>query len=175
MTTKTLSATILDNEAVVEYDSSTAGYALLALRVVMGWTLFYAGVTKLLAGDWTAEGYLLHAIPEGNPFASLWPMFADLSFIISPLVMLGLTLTGLGLILGAAVRWNAFWAAVMMMFFWASSLPLENGIIVDSHFVYALLLFTLGAFGVGRLAGLDAIVETKPIVQRNSWLTYLLG
>jgi thiosulfate dehydrogenase (quinone) large subunit len=31
-----------------------------------------------------------------------------------------LTLTGLGLMLGALTRFNAFWGAVMMMFYWAA-------------------------------------------------------
>jgi thiosulfate dehydrogenase [quinone] large subunit len=60
----------------VKYSENTVGYALLTLRMVMGWTFFYAGITKVLDPAWTAEGFLLHAVPEGNPFGGLgrpWP------------------------------------------------------------------------------------------------------
>jgi thiosulfate dehydrogenase [quinone] large subunit len=41
--------------------------------------------------------------------------------------------------------------------------------------VYAILLFGLGAFGAGRILGLDAYLEDLEIVQSNPWLRYLLG
>lgn len=71
----------------------------------------------------------------------------------------------------------------MMLFFWASSLeggllqglPVAHGWVVDDHIVYALLLFGLGAFGAGRILGLDRRLEDTAFVQRNRWLTYLLG
>jgi thiosulfate dehydrogenase [quinone] large subunit len=97
--------------------------------------------------------------------------------------MWGLTLTGLALILGAFVRWSAFWGAVMMMFYWLASLqggllaglPLAHGWVVDDHLIYAVLLFGLGAFGAGRILGLDAWIERTDFVQNNTWLRYLLG
>jgi thiosulfate dehydrogenase [quinone] large subunit len=103
--------------------------------------------------------------------------------LVDHLVMWGLTLTGLGLILGALVRWNAFWGAVMMLFFWAASLegglmaglPLAHGWVIDDHMVYAVLLFGLGAIGAGRLLGVDAYLETLDVVETNRWLRYVLG
>jgi thiosulfate dehydrogenase [quinone] large subunit len=112
----------------------------------------------------------------------LWQGFAG-SPIIDGLVAWGLTLTGLGLVLGVLVRWNAFWGAVMLLFFWAASLygglsqglPLEHGWLIDDHIVYALLLFGLGAFGAGRILGIDTIIEGSGFVKRNPWLRYILG
>ena len=113
----------------------------------MGWTLFQGGITKLITypdanpeDNWTAAGFLNNAIPEGNPFVGLWGSMAG-NPLVDQLVMWGLTLTGLGLILGALVRWNAFWGAVMMLFSWAASLqggllqglPLAHGWVVDDH------------------------------------------
>jgi thiosulfate dehydrogenase [quinone] large subunit len=146
-------------------------------------------VTKLVTyldanpeNNWTATGYLLNAIPEGNPFVGLWGSMAG-SPLIDALVMWGLTLTGLGLILGALVRWNAFWGAVMMLFFWAAALegglmaglPLAHGWVVDDHLVYAALLFGLGAIGAGRILGVDARLEQLSVVRNNRWLRWLLG
>jgi thiosulfate dehydrogenase [quinone] large subunit len=186
---RTLDAEIFGRRTDFEYSEQWIGYALVGLRVVMGWTLFQGGVTKLLtyvdndpANDWTAAGFLQNAIPQGNPFMGVWSSFAG-SPLIDALNMWGLTLCGLALILGALVRWSAFWGAVMMLFYWAAALeggflaglPLAHGWVVDDHIVYAVLLFGLGAFGAGRILGVDAYLEDLRPVQRTPWMRYLLG
>jgi len=62
-----------------EYSEHWVGYSLFILRLVMGWTLFQGGVTKLVTyidGDpetgWTAAGYLANAIPASDPFIGVW-------------------------------------------------------------------------------------------------------
>jgi thiosulfate dehydrogenase [quinone] large subunit len=192
MSTKTIrqiDATVFGRETTFEYSENWIGYALVSMRVVMGWVLLQGGLTKLVtytnatpADDWTAAGYLANAIPAGNPFTSLFAAMAG-SPLVDMLVMWGLTLTGLGLILGALVRWNAFWGAVMMMFFWAASLtgglaaglPVAHGWVVDDHLVYAALLFGLGAAGAGRILGVDAYLERLAFVKNNRVLRLLLG
>jgi thiosulfate dehydrogenase [quinone] large subunit len=171
-----MKAELLGREANFEYSETWVGYALLGLRLVMGWTLFYAGITKVLDPEWSAQGFLTHAIPEGNPFVGLWAALAsDWLWLIDPLNQWGLTLVGLALLVGAFVRWSAFWGAVMMLFYWLASFPLEHSFIVDDHLVYAVLLFGLGAFGAGRILGLDAWLEDTALVQQNAWLRLLLG
>ncbi|MFB6219080.1 MAG: hypothetical protein ABEH77_07900 [Halobacteriaceae archaeon] len=180
---------MLGRETTFEYSETWVGYAVVTLRVVMGWTLFQGGLTKLVTyldatpeNNWTAAGFLAHAIPDGNPFAGTWAAMAG-NPAVDALVMWGLTLTGLGLVLGALVRWNAFWGAVMMLVFWAASLeggipaglPLAHGWVVDDHLVYAALLFGLGAVGAGRVLGLDGYIEATAVVRNNAWLRYLLG
>ena len=187
--TRQLDAELFGRETHFEYSEHWIGYALVSMRVVMGWVLLQGGLTKLVtyldadpANNWTAAGYLANAIPEGNPLAGMFAAMAG-SPTIDILVMWGLTLTGFGLIIGAFVRWNAFWGAVMMLFFWAAALqgglmaglPLEHGWVVDDHLVYAALLFGLGAIGAGRILGLDAYLEDLEIVQNNRWLRLLLG
>jgi thiosulfate dehydrogenase [quinone] large subunit len=191
MSTETheLDAEIFGRKAHFEYSEHWIGYALVSLRVVMGWVLLPGGLTQLVTyldgnpgNNWTAAGFLQGAIPPGNPFTGLFASMAG-NPIIDILVMWGLTLTGIGLIIGAAVRWNAFWGAVMMMMFWAASLtgglfaglPVAHGWVVDDHLVYALLLFGLGAIGSGRILGLDARLEKTAIVQNNRWLRLILG
>jgi thiosulfate dehydrogenase [quinone] large subunit len=177
-----LNGTVLGREVAHEYSRTWTAYAIVGLRIVMGWTLFQAGIVKLLDPEWSAAGFLQFAVPEGNPFIGLWQGFAG-SPIIDGLVAWGLTLTGLGLVLGVLVRWNAFLGAVMLLFFWAASLygglsqglPLEHGWLIDDHIVYALLLFGLGAFGAGRILGIDTIIEGSGFVKRNPWLRYILG
>lgn len=189
MATRTMEADLFGKETRFEYSETWVGYALVGLRVVMGWTLFQGGLTKLITyldtnpdNNWTAAGFLANAIPEGNPFMSYWATMAG-SPTVDILVMWGLTLTGLGLILGALVRWNAFWGAILMLLFWAASLegglmaglPLAHGWVVDDHVVYAMLLFGLGAFGSGRILGLDSWIEKLGFVKRYSSLRLILG
>jgi thiosulfate dehydrogenase [quinone] large subunit len=159
------------------------------MRVVMGWVLLQGGLTKLVTylnatpeDNWTAAGYLANAIPEGNPFIGMFAAMSG-SPIVDILVMWGLTLTGIGLIIGAAVRFNAFWGAVMMMMFWAAALtggitqglPVAHGWVVDDHLVYAALLFGLGAAGAGRILGVDAYIEQMEFVKNNRVLRLFLG
>jgi thiosulfate dehydrogenase (quinone) large subunit len=53
--------------------------------------------------------------------------------------------------------------------------PVTYGWVVNDHIVYAVLLFGLGAFGAGRILGLDAIIERSKIARENQFLRYLLG
>ncbi|USZ66968.1 DoxX family protein [Halorussus salilacus] len=176
MSTRQLETELFGRRTDFEYSETWVGYALFGLRVVMGWTLFYAGITKVLDPEWSAEGFLLNAIPAGNPFTGLWATLAsDWLWLIDPLNAWGLTLVGFALLVGAFVRWSAFWGAVMMVFYWAASLPLENGIVIDDHIVYALLLFGLGAFGAGRILGVDEYLEETSVAKRYPTLRYLLG
>jgi len=70
-----------------------------------------------------------------------------------------------------------------MIFYWMSSLqggllaglPIAHGWVVDDHIVYAALLFGLGAFGAGRILGLDAYLEDTDLVSRNRALRLVLG
>ena len=182
MTTRNLSANLLGREVAVEYSGNAIAYAILTLRVAMGWIFFQAGIEKVLDPEWTAAGYLQFAIHENNPFSALWANFAG-SPTIDLLVQYGLVLTGVGIILGALLRWNAIWAAMMMIFFWASALqgglseglPLAHGWVIDDHIVYAALVFGLGAIGAGRISGVDAALERTRLVQNNAWLKYILG
>lgn len=181
-TERELHTEIFGREVRWAYDEGWVGYSVLALRVVMGWIFLQAGLEKVFDPEWTAAGYLQNAVPEGNPFGDLWLSMAG-SPLVDALVAWGLTLIGLCLIVGLLVRFSAFWGAVMMLFFWASALqggllqglPLEHGWVVDDHIVYAVLLFGLGAFGAGRILGLDRRLEESNLVQNNPWLTYLLG
>jgi thiosulfate dehydrogenase [quinone] large subunit len=179
-----LDAEIFGQSVSFDYSEGWVAYSILTLRVAMGWVLFQGGIVKVLDPTWSASGFLLNAIPEGNPLAGFWVALANNYIgIIDPLNAWGLTLTGLALMLGAAVRWSAFWGAVMMMFYWLASLtggiaqglPVAHGWVVDDHLIYALLLFGLGAWGAGRILGVDAYLEEMDFVKNNSWLRLFLG
>lgn len=176
-----LKAKFFGREIDFDYSESRVGYSLLAMRLSIGWIMFQGGITKVLDPTWTAAGYLTN-VPSGNPFVGLWSMMAGVP-MVDMMVAWGLVLTGLGLMLGAFFRWSAFWASVMNILFWASSLkggllqglPVAHGWVIDSHIVYIMLLFGLAAFGAGRVFGVDRYLEDTEVVKDNTWLRYLLG
>ncbi|KAB1189012.1 MULTISPECIES: DoxX family protein [Haloferax] len=186
---RVLETKLFGQDVTFEYSERWVGLSLFIMRIVMGWTLFQGGVTKLVtyldadpSNNWTAAGFLANAIPPGNPLAGLWMSMAG-NPLIDQLNMWGLTLTGLALILGAFVRFSAFWGAIMMLFYWAAALeggilaglPLAHGWVVDDHIVYAVLLFGLGAFGAGRILGVDAYLENLEFVKKNRWMSLVMG
>jgi thiosulfate dehydrogenase [quinone] large subunit len=182
VSTRTLDAELFGRETQFDYSETWVGYALVALRLVMAWVFLQAGLEKLLAGNWTAAGFLENAVPPGNPLSGVWGSLAGAGWV-DPLVIYGQLAIGLALLVGAAVRLAAFFGALQMALFWAASLqgglmaglPIEHGYAVSSHTVYAILLFGLGAFGAGRILGLDRRIEQSEFVQNNRWLRLFLG
>lgn len=57
----------------------------------------------------------------------------------------------------------------------AAGLPLEDGWVIDDHVAYVLVLFGLGAFGAGRILGLDRVIEEIVVVERHPSPKYVLG
>lgn len=176
MGTRQLDTELFGRSVEFTYSETWIGYSLLSLRFVMGWTFFLPGIRHLWDPEWSAQGLLLYGIPDGNPFGGLWATLGnDWVWLLTPLNSIGLTLVGLALILGVFVRFSAFAGSLMMGFYWAAALPLENAYLVDDHIVYILLLFGLGALGAGRILGLDATLEEFDIVKQYPRLKLLLG
>ncbi len=162
---------------------------MLGLRLVIAWVFLQAGLAKLFEGGvgdplaWSSAGFLNNAVAEANPLHGVFLAFADFAPILDPMVIFGQVLIGLALLFGVFFRFAAAMGAIQMFFFWTAAwqgglmagFPVDNGYFIDSSFVYLLLLFGLGAWGAGRLAGIDSQLEETAIVKNNPWLRYLLG
>lgn len=178
-----LETELFGKDVEFEYSEHWVGYSLLAMRIGIGWILLQGGLTKIFSSSWSASGYLSN-IPAGNPFQTIWTLMVTepLIGIVNILVVAGLTLTGLGIILGAFMRLNAFFASTMMLLFWASSLeggliqglPVAHGWVIDSHIVYIILIVAAAEFGAGRILGLDEKIEQMDFVQRHEWIKHFL-
>ena len=177
MGTRQLDTNIFGRDVQFNYSETWIGYALLVLRVLIGWTFLLPGIKHAWDPNFSAGGLLGFVATEqsGNPFHWLWEPMLDWVWLFTPMVSLGLIAIGLAVIFGAFFRFAAFWGHVMMAFFWAASLPLENSYLVSYHTVYAFVLFGLGAFGAGRILGLDSYIEQLDIVQENPRLKLFLG
>ena len=186
---RTLRSELLGNEVTFNYSETWLAYSMLGLRVVMAWVFLQAGLSKLFEGGladplaWSSVGFLQNAIAEANPLQGLFLFFADYAAIIDPMVVFGQILIGLALLFGVLFRFAALMGAIMMAMFWTAAwqgglmagFPVAHGYFVDSSFVYMLLLFGLGAWGAGRILGVDRILEETELVENAPWLRYVLG
>lgn len=128
--------------------------SIFILRISLGWLFFYAGITKILNPDWTAQGYISGA----KNFQAFYEFF--LSPNILPIINIinawGLTLLGASLILGILVRISApLGVMLMLLYYLALGFPHPNATsyIVDQHIIFIVGLFILWAFNAGRIWG----------------------
>lgn len=146
------------------------------LRVVFGWFFFYAGITKVVNPDWTAQGYLMGA----KTFTGLYQWLASPGMIgfTNFVNEWGLTLIGISLILGIGVRLSSILGAIMMLLYYfpVSTFPyVANGFIVDTHIIYATALILLATLRAGRYYGLENWCAGLPICSKYPKLRGLIG
>jgi thiosulfate dehydrogenase [quinone] large subunit len=142
---------------------------VVALRVLIGWHFLYEGVSKLTADAWSAKGYLLQS---RGPLAEVFRwMAADPERLatVDQLNMWGLTLIGLGLILGCFTRLASASGIVVILLFYLCnppfvgyfySIPAEGSyLIVNKNLVELAGLAVVLVTGSGRVLGLDRIIH----------------
>ncbi|MBI5754448.1 DoxX family protein [Candidatus Peregrinibacteria bacterium] len=136
--------------------------ALFLLRIALGWLFFYAGLEKLLNPNWDATGFLTHA----KTFQSFYGWFGSAANIswVNFLVPWGETLIGLGLIFGTLTRLASYFGILLLALFYFPSLEfpyVENGILVDDHFIYILVFAVFIHERAGAFWGLDSFINKK--------------
>lgn len=113
----------------------------MILQIALGVVFLWAGIGKF-SSDFTAEGYLLNA--TAGPFKDMFMAMAG-SALVDGLVMYGQVLIGAALVLGVFTRFAAYSGALMMVLFYLSVLPPEQGYITQ-HIIYALGLHLVATF-----------------------------
>lgn len=142
--------------------------SLFTLRVTLGWMFFYAGITKVVDPAWSSAGYLKGA----KTAVWLFEFFSrpDILPTIDFLNKWGLTLLGISLILGAAVRLSSVLGVFLMVLYYLPILdfpyPNPHAYIVDEHIIYMTALIFMTAVKGGRAWGLDAICGKLPICSK---------
>ncbi|KKU16860.1 MAG: hypothetical protein UY26_C0002G0058 [Candidatus Jorgensenbacteria bacterium GW2011_GWA1_48_13] len=149
---------------------------LFVLRVVTGWLMFYAGITKILDPNWSAAGYLKGA----QTFAGFYQWLASDSLlgIVNFVNEWGLTILGVSLILGIGVRLSSILGAILMLLYYfpVANFPfVEHGFIVDDHIIDAAVLAFLAAVRAGRYYGLERWCSNLPICSKFPKLRNWLG
>jgi thiosulfate dehydrogenase [quinone] large subunit len=150
------------------------GITAAVTRISIGFVFLWAFVDKLFGlgfatpaeRAWTAGGAPTAGFLSGveGPFGSFFQsmsgqVWADWLF------MAGLLGIGVALIAGVAMRIAAASGALLLVFMWMASLPLENNPFMDDHLVYAMVLVLLAAMRAGDTAGLGAQWRQLPVVR----------
>ena len=142
-------------------------YLLTALRVMIGWHFLYEGLVKLANPDWSSIGFLLDS---KGAFSNLFYSLAsnpDVLKVVDTLNIAGLTLIGLGLILGSFTRLATIGGIVLLAFYYLSHppfvglkyvLPMEGSyLVVDKNLIELVALCVLLVFPTGHLLGFDRL------------------
>lgn len=136
--------------------------SLFLLRVGIGIVFLYAGISKLLADNWSAAGYLNSA----QTFSGLYHWLASAGNIgwINFINIWGAILIGVGLIFGFLTRW-ASWAGIIMMvlyYFPVLDFPHvgEHSYLIDEHIIYILVLSVIISLHAGRYLGIDGALRS---------------
>lgn len=139
-------------------------YAATALRFLLGWFMFFAGIEKVLDPAWTASGFLGTA--KTFPAFYAWFALPMNSWWVDPLNAWAITLVGVALLLGIAVR-PAAWAGVFLMvlyYFPHYTFPtVPHGFIVEEHIVYAAAFTLIALFPSAGTYGLASFVKRTAI------------
>jgi uncharacterized membrane protein YphA (DoxX/SURF4 family) len=101
-------------------------WLLTIIRIAIGWHFLYEGIAKLLSGTWSSAAYL-----AGSRwiFAPMFQWMADSTGIIAVVDFLniwGMTLIGLGLMLGLFSRWASAGGALMLLFYLLAYPPIPG-------------------------------------------------
>jgi uncharacterized membrane protein YphA (DoxX/SURF4 family) len=142
-------------------------YLFVLIRILIGWHFLYEGVTKVIAENWSSASYL-----AGSKwiFAPVFHWMAGYSGIISVVDFLniwGMSLIGIGLILGLFTRWSSAAGALLLFFYFVAYPPIPGymmGVPADGSYLWVnknlIELFVLTAFiflPPGYLYGLDRL------------------
>lgn len=168
--------------------SRAAGYALGALRIIVGLTFLWAFLDKLLAlgfatgknpetgavdrfgpdawinGGSPTEGFL--AFGADGPFKGFYNSIAGDAWV-NWAFMLGLLAIGVAFTFGIFTRLATIGGVIMYVMMWTVVLPPENNPILDDHLLGAAAVLVLGLFSAGRYLGLGSWWEGQSIVQRS--------
>lgn len=151
---------------------------LVLLRISIGWHFLYEGLAKLTNPYWTSASYLAE---------SKWwfsGIFHNLAASPSAVTFVdavnewGLTLVGLGLLLGLFTRWATIGGMAFLVLYYISAppfggyeyaMPTEGSyLLVNKVLIELLALGVLLAFPTGKAWGLDRFL---PFINRRDALT----
>jgi len=144
-------------------------FILVLMRVAIGWHLLYEGISKMLIPDWTSAPYLENARwLLADQFRAI-AANAEMLQIVDLLNMWGLTLIGLGLILGCFTRLSALAGVLLIGLYYVANPPfvgLDFGVPAEGHYIIInknlieiLALLAIAVIPTGRYLGLDGIIH----------------
>lgn len=130
-----------------------AVWLISLVRIVIGWHFLYEGITKLLQAGWSSAPYLSASKWIMAPVFNSMAESAAITGIVDFINVWGMILVGLGLILGAFIRFASGAGALMLLFYFVAYPPIPGytvGVPVEGSYLWVnrnlIELFVLLAF-----------------------------
>ena len=146
-------------------------FALVALRVLIGWYFLYEGLVKFLNPNWTSLGYLKDSQGFLSPVFNFITEHEFLMSLADNLNIYGLTIIGLLLIVGLFTKAAGFGAISLLSLYYLSHPPLLNVVYmlptegsylwIDKNIIMLCAVVVLILFPTSTQIGLDRITFKK--------------
>jgi uncharacterized membrane protein YphA (DoxX/SURF4 family) len=146
-------------------------YALVALRIAIGWHFLYEGLSKLFTPAWTSADYLFLSNWIFAPFFHWIAAHAGVLGLVDFTVTWGMILIGLALFLGIFDRLASLAGMILIALFWIANPPLTaldfgiphegNYLVVDKNLVEFIALLVLCLFSTGKYLGLSHLLANR--------------
>lgn len=146
-------------------------WALVMLRVAVGWHFLYEGITKLLNPNWSSLGYLMDS---GGLFEGIFQSMAGIPTLLNVVDILnvwGLVLIGAGLVLGLFTRLATVAGMILLAFYYLShppilgvtyAIPTEgNYLWINKNLIEMLALWVILLFPTWKTIGIDRFILNK--------------
>ena len=158
----------MSRKQIITGYSNTQTFLLVALRLLLGWYFLYEGIVKITNPDWSSFGYLMDS---QGPFAGIFHSMAAKANVVAVADWLnkwGLTLIGLGLLLGFLTQYALFFGMLLLIMYYCSHPPLasitylmpQEGsyLWVNKTLIEIFIMALLMAFPTGQIAGIDRFI-----------------
>lgn len=142
-------------------------YLLTILRVAIGWHFLYEGLVKLADPDWSSLAFLMDSQGIFSGFFHALASNPNVLEIVDVMNIAGLTLIGLGLILGSFTRLATIGGIILLAFYYLSHppfvglnyvLPMEGSyLVVSKNLIELVALCVLLVFPTGHIIGFDRL------------------
>jgi thiosulfate dehydrogenase [quinone] large subunit len=146
-------------------------WALVVLRVAIGWHFMYEGITKVLNPNWSSLGYLMDS---GGLFEGIFQSMAGNPTVLNVADFLnvwGLVFIGAGLILGLFTRVATVAGMILLAFYYLSHPPIlgvtyaipseGNYLWVNKNSIELLALWVILLFPTWKTIGIDRFLLNK--------------
>jgi thiosulfate dehydrogenase [quinone] large subunit len=145
-------------------------FALVILRITIGWHFLYEGGVKILNPHWTAKSYLLDSGGFLKGFFELIAGNQTLLSISDSANAWGLAMIGLSLLLGIFTRYSSIAGIVLLLLYYLSH-PAFPGMeylfpsdgsyfIINKTLVELFALLVLFAFPTSHIFGLQRMIKS---------------
>lgn len=126
--------------------TSAQMYALVVLRMLIGWHLMYEGVAKMLNPYWTSAGWLA---ASNGPLSGFFVSLAAAPGRLEAVDLLnkwGLLMIGLALLVGFGERVACLLAAGLLFLYYIGNMPLGADPVIPAEGSYLIVNKTLIEF-----------------------------